>query len=57
MDNKTTINNLKDNAELAWASYGYFHLVANKFDKETTHKLTIDKDYLITQKDILDIGD
>ncbi|WP_181881873.1 hypothetical protein [Helicobacter sp. MIT 14-3879] len=29
MTNKEIINKLKENAELAWASYGYFHL-ANK---------------------------
>ena len=55
MDNKTIISRLKDNADLAWASYGYFDLVGNKFDKETTQKLKIDKDHIITQKDILDI--
>ena len=27
MSNKNLIGKLKNNAELAWASYGYFHLV------------------------------
>ena len=27
MDNKQQIQKLKDYAELAWASYGYFHCV------------------------------
>ncbi|EAJ8747410.1 hypothetical protein AJ937_04965 [Campylobacter sp. BCW_6878] len=27
MDNKILIQKLRDNAELAWASYGYFHLL------------------------------
>lgn len=26
------INKLKDNAELAQAAYGYFHLIGKKFD-------------------------
>ncbi|EIE2823214.1 hypothetical protein LC526_000997 [Campylobacter jejuni] len=32
MDNKQQINKLRDMAELAQASYGYFHYVDNKFD-------------------------
>ncbi len=30
MKNKAVINKLKDNSELAWASYGYFHLATSK---------------------------
>ena len=29
MQNKLLISKMRDNAELAWASYGYFHLVRN----------------------------
>ena len=32
MKNKILINKLKDNAELAWAAYGYFHLANPKYD-------------------------
>ena len=32
MQNKILINKLKDNAELAWAAYGYFHLANPKYD-------------------------
>lgn len=32
MNNKMLINKLKDNAELAQAAYGYFHLIGKKFD-------------------------
>ena len=32
MTNKETINKLRDNAELAMASYGYFHLANPKYD-------------------------
>ena len=34
MKNKILINKLKDNAELAMAAYGYFHLVGKKFHKK-----------------------
>lgn len=30
MDNKGLITKLRDNAELAWAAYGYFHLTDSK---------------------------
>ena len=32
MQNKILINKLRDNAELAWAAYGYFHLADSKYD-------------------------
>ncbi|WP_300900638.1 hypothetical protein [uncultured Helicobacter sp.] len=32
MQNKILINRLKDNAELAMAAYGYFHLADSKYD-------------------------
>ncbi|WP_170178073.1 hypothetical protein [Helicobacter bilis] len=32
MNNKVMINRLKDNAELAMAAYGYFHLADSKYD-------------------------
>ena len=40
MKNKATINKLKDNAELAWAAYGYFHLANPRYDfnKDSTDK-------------------
>lgn len=34
MSNKEQIEKLRDNAELAWASYGYFHLINKKFEKD-----------------------
>ena len=40
MNNKVMINRLKDNAELAMAAYGYFHLADSKYDfnKDNTDK-------------------
>ena len=51
MTNKERIKKLRDNAELAMASYGYFHLIGKKFHKKTK---TRQKD-AITQTDILDM--
>ena len=51
MTNKERIKKLRDNAELAMASYGYFHLVGKKFHKKSK---TRQKD-TITQTDILDL--
>ncbi|ECO7370664.1 hypothetical protein FXR79_04495 [Campylobacter coli] len=48
MDNKQQINKLRDMAELAQASYGYFHYVDNKFDIK-------DEDKIVTFEDVLDI--
>ncbi|EOI8655521.1 hypothetical protein ACMXEJ_001867 [Campylobacter jejuni] len=48
MDNKQQINKLRDIAELAQASYGYFHYVDNKFDIK-------DEDKIVTFENVLDI--
>ena len=57
MTNKQQIKKLRDNAELAWASYGYFDLVEKKFDiKDERIKNSLRIDNLtITQTDILDL--
>ncbi|TLD79355.1 hypothetical protein LS81_010630, partial [Helicobacter trogontum] len=51
MQNKILISKLRDNAELAQAAYGYFHLVGKKFHKKSK---TRQKD-TITPTDILDM--
>ena len=43
MKNKILINKIKDNAELAWAAYGYFHLANPNYD---FNKDEIDKERL-----------
>ncbi|WP_144667628.1 hypothetical protein [Campylobacter jejuni] len=48
MDNKQQINKLRDMAELAQASYGYFHYVDNKFDIK-------DEDKIVIFENVLDI--
>ena len=57
MTNKQQIKKLRDNAELAWASYGYFDLVGKKFDiKDERIKNSPRIDNLtITQTDLLDL--
>ncbi|MDY2823059.1 MAG: hypothetical protein SOT27_02185 [Helicobacter sp.] len=57
MTNKQQIKKLRDNAELAWASYGYFDLVGKKFDiKDERIKNSPRIDNLtITPTDILDM--
>ena len=53
MSNKQQINRLRDNAELAWASYGYYDLIGKKFaDKKEYPEDKRDKP--ITLHDILD---
>ncbi|RDU59241.1 hypothetical protein CQA53_11575, partial [Helicobacter didelphidarum] len=52
MTNKETIKKLRDNAELAWASYGYFDLIGKKFKDRKDDK---NEPLSITQTDILDI--
>ncbi|MGX3045823.1 hypothetical protein [Helicobacter sp. T3_23-1056] len=37
--NKQQIQKLRDYAELAWAGYGYFHLVGNKFDENVAQSV------------------
>ena len=46
MNNKEQIKKLCDNAELAWASYGYFHFKGKSFKNS---------DKIITMQNILDI--
>ncbi|WP_332881263.1 hypothetical protein [Campylobacter coli] len=43
MDNKGLITKLRDNSELAWAAYGYFHLANPRYD---FNKDNIDKERL-----------
>ena len=53
MQNKILINKLKNNAELAQAAYGYFHLVGKKFKDEEQYP-DDKRDKPITLHDILD---
>lgn len=53
MRNKELINKLKNNAELAWASYGYYDLLANNYG-DSIIKL---KDSIISQINLADILD
>lgn len=46
MDNSHQIRNLKNKAELAMASYGYFECIGNRFDK--------DKDKFVSIVNVLD---
>ncbi|PZT47256.1 hypothetical protein B6S12_10055 [Helicobacter valdiviensis] len=46
---KQQIKNLRDYAELAWASYGYFNCVDNKFDIK-------DEDKIVAFENVLDIA-
>ena len=55
MTNKEIINKIKDNAELAWASYGYFHLKGKKFKEKAVEKFNIKNTTIITLTDILNI--
>ena len=52
MNNKQQINKLRDNAELAMATYGYFHLIGKKFKDEKEYGDR--KNTEITLYDILD---
>ena len=54
MTNKETIKKLRDNAELAQASYGYFHLIGKKI-KNDEKKYGDKANKPITQTDILDL--
>lgn len=49
MNNKQQINRLRDNAELAWAAYGYFHFANPNYD---FNKDEIDKERLKHFRDI-----
>ena len=52
MSNRQFISKIKDYAELAMSSYGYFHLVGKKFANKEEYKDR--KDTEITMHDILD---
>lgn len=53
MNNKQQINKLRDNAELAMAAYGYFHLIGKKI-KNDEEKYGDKANKPITLHDILD---
>ncbi len=53
MNNKQQIQKIRDNAELAMAAYGYFHLVGKKFKDEEQYP-DDKRDKPITLHDILD---
>ena len=53
MNNKQQIQKLRDNAELAMASYGYFHLIGKKFKNDSIYKGRENTE--ITLYDILDL--
>ncbi|MGX2973134.1 alpha/beta fold hydrolase, partial [Helicobacter sp. T3_23-1059] len=55
MTNKEQIEKLKDNAELAWASYGYFDLVGKEFETKATKQVGREKNPTITLTDILNM--
>ncbi|RDU59192.1 hypothetical protein CQA53_11605, partial [Helicobacter didelphidarum] len=66
MTNKELIKKLKDNAELAWAAYGYFHLANKNYKPEEYSKdwyrlkyfredIKKDETAIPTPADILDI--
>ena len=54
MNNKQQIEKLRDNAELAWAAYGYFDLIGKRFDKKILKDIDRESTPIITQTDILD---
>lgn len=54
MDNRRQIQNLKDYAELAWASYGYFDLIEKKFNIQDIENTDRKSNPTITLHDILD---
>lgn len=51
MKNREIIKKLRDYAELAWAAYGYFDLIGQKFHSKSESR----KEEAITLIDILDI--
>ena len=55
MENKEQIKKLRDNAELAMASYGYFNLVGKKFNDNDLKKTKIVRNPTITYADVLDL--
>lgn len=54
MQNKILISKMKDNAELAWASYGYFDLIGKKFNIQDIENTDRKSNPTITLHDILD---
>ncbi|EAI6362775.1 hypothetical protein ACP0SI_09145 [Campylobacter coli] len=54
MDNKGLITKLRDNAELAWAAYGYFNLIDKKFETKKIENTSRQSTPIITYTDILD---
>ncbi|AQQ59201.1 hypothetical protein XJ32_02740 [Helicobacter bilis] len=54
MSNKQQIQTLRDNAELAQAAYGYFHLIGKKIENDR-EKYGDKADKPITLHDILDL--
>ncbi len=55
MNNKQEIEKLRDNADLAWAAYGYFDLIGKRFDKKILKDIDRESTPIIAQTDILDI--
>ncbi len=55
MTNKEQIQKLRNNAELAQASYGYFHLKGKKFEEEAVEKLNRKDTPTIALTDILNM--
>ncbi|RDU61270.1 hypothetical protein CQA53_10385 [Helicobacter didelphidarum] len=55
MSNKRQIQKLRDNAEWAWAAYGYFNLIGKRFEKKILKDIDRESTPIITQTDILDI--
>ena len=55
MENKEQIKKLRDNAELAMASYGYFNLIGKRFEKKILKDIGRESTSIITQTDILDL--
>ncbi|TLD99436.1 hypothetical protein [Helicobacter trogontum] len=55
MQNKILISKLRDNAELAQAAYGYFHLIGKRFESEKIRNTKRESTPIITQTDILDL--
>ena len=55
MINKEQVKKLRDNAELAMASYGYFNLIGKRFEKKILKDIGRESTSIITQTDILDL--
>ncbi len=55
MNNQEQIKKLKDNAELAMASYGYFHFIGKEFKSKYIKNTNRKDNPTITLHDILDM--